>query len=239
MPIQGIDVSNWQGAVDWHAVAAAGIAFAFAKCTEGTNYFDPTFQQNWDGMKAAGIARAAYHFARPTLNTPVAEAAFFLAHIGTLEPGDVVALDLEDGVGDLTAWTETWLHQVAQALGFKPLLYSAPWFLQQHNMTTDAALSDNGLWLASWNVPNPTVPAPWTFWAVWQMSAQGTVPGVPGQVDTDEFNGTVEQFRAYGLPQPPAPKVPTNDDLVAMERFILAQPPDIKGLITYAQPFAP
>lgn len=235
--INGVDISNWNGAINWPAAAATGIAFALTNCTEGTYFVAPTYAADWAGMKAAGIARGCFHFARPSLSQPAAEAAYFLAHVGPLEPGDVVALDLEDGVGDLSAWALTWLQIVEAAIGFKPLLYSGPWFMDAHGITGNAALSAYGLWLADWGVATPTVPAPWTFYAIWQSSAQGTVAGVPGPCDLDSFNGTVEQFRAYGLPPKPAPKLPTNDDIVAMERYLLAQPPDVAGLIAYTQPF--
>ena len=61
MPIQGIDVSYFQGNVDWTKVEAAGIRFAYIKVTEGGDRFDPNFRDNWAGAKQAGIARGAYH----------------------------------------------------------------------------------------------------------------------------------------------------------------------------------
>ena len=234
--ISGCDVSNWNAPIDWPTAAKGGIAFALTKCTEGTSYADPTFAANWAGMAANGIARGAYHFARPSLNQPTAEAAFFLAHVGPLSVGDVVALDLEDGTGDLSAWTLTWLQTVEAALGFKPLLYSAPWFMAAHGISTPD-LAQYGLWLASWGVVSPIVPAPWTFWAVWQSSAQGTAAGVPGSVDIDTFAGDVEHFKMYGLPAPQPKPAPTNDDYEQLHRLVDAQPFDAGALVSYAQRF--
>ncbi len=62
MPIQGIDVSYWQGDIDWDAVRDAGVRFAFIKATEGGDHLDPKFLENWYAAKRAGIARGAYHF---------------------------------------------------------------------------------------------------------------------------------------------------------------------------------
>ena len=62
MPIQGIDVSYWQGDIDWRKVREAGIQFAFIKATEGGDHLDPKFLQNWHAAKRAGVARGAYHF---------------------------------------------------------------------------------------------------------------------------------------------------------------------------------
>ena len=200
MTIPGIDVANWQAVIDWPAVAASGIQFGIAKATEGTGFIDAYFGLNWASMKALGIARAAYHFARPERNAPADEAAFFLKTVGPLAPGDVLALDLETGTGDLSAWTLAWLQTVEQAVGFKPLLYSSPAFLAEHNVAT-SAIAAYGLWLASWQNTPPAAPAPGEFWAVWQQGS-GAVPGIGGAVDLDQFAGTAAQFRAYGLPAP-------------------------------------
>jgi lysozyme len=62
MPIQGIDVSYWQGDIDWLKVREAGVHFAFIKATEGGDHLDPKFLENWEGAKRVGIARGAYHF---------------------------------------------------------------------------------------------------------------------------------------------------------------------------------
>src|SRR5437899_3040072 len=64
----GIDVSGHQSTVDWAGVAEAGIAFAYAKATEGTSFVDPQFPINWERMKSANILRGAYHFFRPKLD---------------------------------------------------------------------------------------------------------------------------------------------------------------------------
>src|SRR5436190_4558929 len=61
MPVQGIDVSYWQGDVDWQAVTDAGVYFAYIKATEGADHLDPKFLDNWQEAKQAGVARGAYH----------------------------------------------------------------------------------------------------------------------------------------------------------------------------------
>ncbi|VVC55113.1 Glycoside hydrolase family 25 (fragment) [Beijerinckiaceae bacterium RH AL1] len=78
--IQGIDVSKYQGDVDWTAVANSGVRFAYIKATEGGDYLDEKFRQNWELSRASGIARGAYHFAywcRPAQE----QAAWFLANV--------------------------------------------------------------------------------------------------------------------------------------------------------------
>ena len=62
LPIHGIDVSRWQGKIDWASVRAAGTQFAFIKATEGGDHLDPRFTENWYGAAHAGVPRGAYHF---------------------------------------------------------------------------------------------------------------------------------------------------------------------------------
>ena len=99
--IPGIDVSHYQGVVDWAAVAASGEQFAFAKATEGVSVADLYFHDNWAGIKSAGLLRGAYHFFHPDQNAPT-QAQSFLAKLTAangsplLAPGDLPAtLDLE------------------------------------------------------------------------------------------------------------------------------------------------
>jgi len=121
-PIHGIDVSAWQGQVDWLTVQRSGRLFGFAKATEGATFVDRTFATNRAAMGQAGLVlRGFYHFARPDRNTAAAEAAHFLRTVGPLGPGEVAVLDLEvhsglPGIGD---WAAEWLrdpHQPADAV---------------------------------------------------------------------------------------------------------------------------
>src|SRR5438477_11194724 len=61
-PVRGVDVSHHQGTIDWSAVKRAGTSFAYIKATEGTQYQDPSFVQNWYGAAASGIVGGSYHF---------------------------------------------------------------------------------------------------------------------------------------------------------------------------------
>ena len=107
-PIHGIDVSSWQGPVDWGAVRRTGRLFAFAKATEGKTFVDSTFVTNRRAMAGAGLVlRGLYHFARPDRNSAAEEADHFLRTVGPLAAGEVAVLDLEvaagPGVGDWAA----------------------------------------------------------------------------------------------------------------------------------------
>jgi lysozyme len=202
--LPGIDVSNNNGQIDWGAVAGAGYGFAVAKASEGTDFVDSYFAANWAGMKANGMVRGAYHFARPDDNSAENEANFFLdtiqGQVGDLEAGDFLALDLEVGSGDLGAWALQFLQTVYNRVGFRPVLYCSPGFMDSHGITSQQALADFGLWLADWEGTEPNPPAPWQLLALWQDNDDTTVAGIAGNVDGDYFNGTRDELVRYGKP---------------------------------------
>ncbi len=86
--IQGIDVSDYQGSVNWSQVAASGRKFAFAKATQGNYYRASTFPANWSGMKAAGLVRGAYAWIDGCVNGTT-QADYYLNYVGSLGPGDL------------------------------------------------------------------------------------------------------------------------------------------------------
>lgn len=97
--VHGIDVSMWQGTIDWASVAGAGTAFAYARASLGSGYTDPTFDANHDGAKSNGLYFGAYHFARPDLSGGQQQADFFLDRARVTRDGRTLPpmLDLEWG----------------------------------------------------------------------------------------------------------------------------------------------
>jgi lysozyme len=203
--LEGIDVSHYEGTIDWAQVKASGRAFAFAKATEGTNYTDPSFAANWAAMPQQGIVRSAYHFFHSN-DDPTTQAMFFLSVMGPLAPGDLPpTLDLEvtdnEPAATITANTITWLDTVAAATGTKPILYSSPSFISG-TLGSPAGLENHAtLWVANWGVSCPDVPAPFTGFSFWQYSDSGTVPGISGSanVDLDRFNGDLTALHALAV----------------------------------------
>lgn len=206
--LRGIDVSSHQGTVDWQAVAGSGVAFGFTKFTGGTAYSNPTRMANWAGMKAAGMVRGAYHYAFESTVQPLpgagpeAEADYFLSRVEPLglEPGDLLALDIEDGSGQLGDWCLRWLQRVEQRTGIKPFVYTGAWFSVPHGLGSVPALSASPLWLASYQATVPRPPPPWTTVAIHQYSASGRVPGVAGDCDLNQFFGDRAALLALGKP---------------------------------------
>jgi lysozyme len=193
--LEGVDVSVYDGAVDWAQLKASGRAFGIAKATEGATLVDTEFSTNWSAMKSAGIVRSAYHFFHCS-SDPATQATFFLGVMGALEPGDLPpSLDFEDTT-TCTASTGIsmaieWLDAVAAATGTLPILYTSVNVLSNFQ-NTQALAGHAQLWVASRGVTCPDLPAPFTAWSFWQYSLTGTAPGLPnsnGMADLDEFNG--------------------------------------------------
>ena len=196
----GIDVSHNNGAVSWEGVAAAGVAFAYAKATEGRGFSDPKFASNWAGMKEAGLLRGAYHFFHPA--QPVeAQAARFVAAVGTLAPGDLPPmLDIEETTPTRDEWDSVpmaqrvplavqWLQIVERSLGRKPVVYLRRSFVLE-KFVHPGALAGYPLWVVDYTTaPEPALPTCWNTWTFWQYSAAGAVAGIAGHVDMDRFHG--------------------------------------------------
>jgi len=196
--IEGIDVSNWQGRIDWAKVRGAGKRFVIAKASEGIGYEDASYDRNKSGALAEGIAFGAYHFARPE-NDPIKEADWFVKVAGYQRGMLIPTLDLERtggrGPKGLTNWTKAWLNRVYERLGVRAMIYTSPSFWRE-NLDNTAWFANNGyavLWVAHWKTTSPSVPASnWggRSWTFWQYSSTGSVPGISGNVDLDRYRYT-------------------------------------------------
>lgn len=199
--LEGVDISRWQGSIDFAAISGSGKRFVIAKATEGIGFVDPMYAANRLGVSGTGLAFTAYHYARPDLNptNPEGEADWFVDNLG-LVPGMLApALDLEVAgalsPGELQAWVGAWLSRVYARTGIRPMIYASPTFWRKYLADT-TAFADQGyavLWVANWFVAGPTVPANnWSNrgWTFWQYDNCGYVPGFSGCVDLDRYNGT-------------------------------------------------
>ena len=197
--VQGIDVSHFQGTVNWSAVKAAGITFAYAKATDGNTYTDPLFKTNWPAMQAAGILRGAYHFYESN-DDPLTQAQNFLKVVGTLGVQDLPpVVDIEAfkgnfGTQSLASNLQVWLDTIASALQRTPMIYTNTTFW---NTNMNANFSKYPLWIAEYGVSQPKIPNGWSNYNFWQNSQSGAVAGVSGSVDLDVFAGSMTDLLAF------------------------------------------
>lgn len=214
MAVRGVDVSDHQGTINWSRVR--GIQFAATKATEGLTFKAHTFKHNWDGIKAAGLVRLAYHFGHADPGrSPEKEAHEFLAYVkrnGGWRPQDIPVLDIEAGSlsgSALTNWCDRWCAVVERE--WRPgFIYSGNWFAGAKRASF-AGPKNRGwkLWLAAYvNNPNPFVHGGYKNWTVWQHTdgifgpTPHSVEGI-GKCDVNVFNGTTAELRAVAAgPKP-------------------------------------
>ncbi|GAB1479503.1 GH25 family lysozyme [Paracoccaceae bacterium] len=202
-PVHGIDVSVWQGDIDWSEARTHGVNFAFIKATEGGDRVDPAFARHWAGAAAAGVPRGAYHFfyhCRPAIE----QARWFIAHVprraGALPP----VLDMEWNphsptcsgkrpVAEVQAEARTFLRALTAHYGQRPILYTTVDFYEENRLWEIGGVD---FWLRS-TAAHPSDRYPGQHWLIWQYSGTGLVPGIKGKVDLNAFAGDRRDFSAW------------------------------------------
>lgn len=197
--MQGIDVSAYQGFIDWAAVRATGdVSFAYVKATEGESVSDSQFVRNWQVLaQRPEIKRGAYHFFRFN-SDPIAQANFFLAaaapQTGDLLP--MIDIETNDGLTDVTRCVNVisaFLGQVERAIGGRKMLIYTSYGFWNGSMNGTDAFSGHPLWIAEYNSDAaPTLPNGWTNWSIWQFESNGKIGGIIGDVDMDRLNAQAD-----------------------------------------------
>ncbi len=191
-PIHGIDVSRWQGHINWDAVRAGGVSFAFIKATEGGDHSDPMFRTYWEASRAAGVPRGAYHFYY-FCRSAEENARWFIANVprerGALPP----VLDMEwtrsrncpqrPNGATVRAEAQRFLDIVGRHYGQRPIIYTTVDFYRD---TGIGSLHGTEFWLRS-VADHPESVYPGQRWVFWQYSGTGLIPGVNGPVDLNVF----------------------------------------------------
>jgi lysozyme len=204
LPIQGMDVARYQGAIDYNKVYAAGIHFVYMKGTEGKDYVDPAFKGNWKRAKAAGMAHGVYHF-MTWCSTAAEQAAWFKKNV----PYDPTALppvlDLEWnhqssckvkwGKADVLEKIRVMLKAMEEHTGKLPIIYTDIPF---HRDILEGEHFDNPFWLRS-TAAEPPERYKSRRWMLWQWTQTGTLNGVVGEVDRNAFYGDENDWTVFLL----------------------------------------
>lgn len=181
-PVRGVDLSAHNGNIDFNQLKANGVAFAYIKATEGTDFIDRNFVRNATGLATAGIPAGAYHFFRFDTDGEMQAWNFIHALDGrrfALPP----AVDIEEWGNPDDVSTQRIIRELRAMLsllraeGFSPMLYTNK---DGYNRFVKGHLTDYPLWICSFT--DPPLPGR-TPWAMWQFSHRGRLPGVSGNVD--------------------------------------------------------
>lgn len=199
--ILGTDVSKWQGPkLDWGAIAAMGVRFAFCKATEHVGHVDPTFERNAPAAAKAGLLVGSYHVLRPEADVQRQAEHYFKVAGGRGLLPPVLDFELTGKLpGPEVVRRGLAFVEATEALWGKPcIVYTGNWFWRLLGDPEAPAFGARPLWIAHYGVKEPAVPRPWKQrgWAFWQFDGNGgrRLPGVDG--DFNWFRGTEDDLRA-------------------------------------------
>jgi lysozyme len=203
LKVHGIDVSKWQGDIDWRKVKASGVSFVFIKATEGKDVIDPRFDEYWREARVAGLAYAPYHFYY-FCSTPDEQADWFIRNVPAAAVALPPVLDAEWNPSSKTckrrpdpdtvrSELKRFMDRLEAYYGKRPIIYTSVDF---HRDNLVGAFQDHHFWLRS-VAGHPGEVYPERRWAFWQYTSTGVVPGIDGPIDINAFAGTPDNWRNW------------------------------------------
>ncbi|SRR6266540_2796445 len=198
---EGIDVSKYQGTINWASVKTAGKQFAVARCTIGMSTKDATFATNYQRIVNNGLIPGAYHLLTGD-STGAQQAANIKDSLDAagFNKG-LLVLDVEGWSGTTTTPKETLLANIEYLCNWirdtykrTPIIYTGAFWRDYLKQPIDNFGSK--LWLAAYvSDPDPYVPVAWATYKIWQYSSTGAVSGITGNVDLDKSVGTLNSLK--------------------------------------------
>ena len=197
--IHGIDISHYQGKIDWEQLKNAMIEgcpvrFVIIKSTEGASRLDDHFRENFNQVRDYGFIRGVYHFW--SNKSSAREPAYYFLDKVHLTEGDLPpVLDIEHkpadkSVDDFQRDVLTWLHIVEDKYHAKPIIYTYYKFKEKY--LSAPVFDDYPYWIAHYYVDKVQYQGKWKFW---QHTDAGKLPGIKGYVDFNIYNGSFYDLR--------------------------------------------
>ena len=195
--IFGIDISQYQGTIDWENLEAIEeqfeIKFVVVRATAGSKKVDRNFKKNWKNLSSTVYIQGAYHYYRPDENS-TDQAKNFIKNVklrkGHLPPIlDIEKMPKGQSMGKLKEGLQNWLTIVEKQFGVKPIIYTGEKYFEDF-------LQDDFLnykfWIANYN--------PWKEkiedeYLMWQFTEKAQLHGVNELVDVNVFNGNVDDLK--------------------------------------------
>lgn len=204
----GIDVSGWQGEVDYKAISENGIKIVYIKATEGTTYTNSYYLEAYNDAKENGLKVGFYHYLTArSIEDAIAEAEYFAKTVGNLSSDCKLAMDFET-FGYLTREeineiSFAFLRRVQEITGKEMVIYSNT--NDATNIFSIELANNYPLWVAQYGVEEPTPNGNWEFWIGWQYTSEGNVAGIEGNVDRNYFTEDILLSDSGSIPEPVEP----------------------------------
>lgn len=202
LAIHGVDVSRWQGEIDWLKLRSQGANFAYIKATDGGDHLDPMFKKNWRLAAQAGLKRGAYHFFY-WCRVASEQADWFIRNVpreeGALPPVIDVEYNGESSCkrrltpSQVREKMQVFMDRLERHYGQRPVIYTAPDFYRDN---LRGAFLDYPFWLRA-VAQHPSKVYPNRDWVFWQYSGSGLSHGVTGKIDLNVFHGTEREWRQW------------------------------------------
>lgn len=190
--LKGIDVSQYQGKIDWLLVAE-NVDFALIRCSiiglAYPNNVDLKFYENWEKANGHNIAIGTYCVHQPLLDVKL-QIDNYLQHRPVYSDfPPIIDVEISNGLSSdtITKHLLGCINYLYSQTGVYPIIYTSAGFWEQH--INIAVFGDTGhlkLWLASWT-SEPHIPRGWNNYYIWQYSSTGNVPGIQGAVDMNSM----------------------------------------------------
>jgi GH25 family lysozyme M1 (1,4-beta-N-acetylmuramidase) len=231
MEFRGIDVSKWQGNIDWNRVKASGVDFAILRAGYGSvsSQKDVTFEDNYQNAKAAGIPVGAYHYSyAKDIAGAKREAQTFLEWIKGKQFEYPVVFDIEEsatynlGKNTVSEIIKTFCS-IVEAAGYYVSVYTNKNWLD--HVVSDEVKSKYDTWLAQWT-STPSYIGPY---GMWQYTSSGVVDGISGRVDMDiaykNYPEIIKRKQLNGWSGADVPQTPENKAYAAGKSLALNNTP--------------
>ncbi|MGI2032882.1 GH25 family lysozyme [Rhizobium panacihumi] len=200
--VHGVDVSRWQGEIDWPKLRTQGANFAYIKATDGGDHLDPMFKTNWRRAKEAGIRRGAYHFFY-WCRTAGEQADWFIRNVPREPDALPPVIDVEYNgesackmrlsKARVIEKMQVFMDKLERHYGQRPVIYTAPDFYKDN---LRGEFENYPFWLRA-VAQHPSVVYPGRKWVFWQYSGSGLSHGVTGKIDLNVFNGSEQQWHNW------------------------------------------
>jgi len=202
LAVHGVDVSRWQGNIDWAKLRSQGANFAYIKATDGGDHLDPMFKKNWRGAGEAGLRRGAYHFFY-WCRTAGEQADWFIRNVPRVEGALPPVIDVEYNSESrckrrlsrarVLEKMQVFMDRLEDYYGQRPIIYTAPDFYRDN---LKGEFLDYPFWLRA-VARHPSKVYPGRKWVFWQYSGSGLSHGVKGRIDLNVFHGSEAEWRRW------------------------------------------